>query len=316
MRQLVMGENDSGQRLDKFLTKALPLLPQSLLYKYLRTKRIKVNGKRGDIAYRLAPGDVVELYIGDEFFAPEDDPLAFLRAGTDLNIVYEDDHLLAVDKPAGLVVHQDESGTPDTLIGRVLRYLYQSGQFVPDKEQSFTPALCHRIDRNTSGLVLCAKDAATLRVMNEKIRDREITKRYRCLVLGTPAPAHAVKKAFLVRDEDTRQVRVYDRPVPGGRTAVTEYTVLESRGDLSLLEVVLHTGRTHQIRAHMAYLGHPLAGDAKYGTAKENKGLPFRHQALCAYSITFDFPTDAGHLEYLKGRTLRVAALPFSLDQQ
>lgn len=314
MRQMTIGKNDSGQRLDKFLTKALPLLPQSLLYKSLRTKKIKVNGKRSEISYRLAEGDLVTFYLSDEFFDHPEPALAFLRAGEALDIVFEDPHLLVVNKPAGLVVHQDESNSPDTLIHRVLRYLYQSGQYDPAAEQSFTPSLCHRIDRNTSGLVVCAKDAATLRVMNEKIRGRELTKRYRCLVFGAPSPAHATKKAFLVRDEATHQVRVFDQPVPEGRTAITEYRVLGHRDGISLLEVVLHTGRTHQIRAHLAHLGHPLVGDSKYGTAKQNRGLPYRYQALCAYSLTFDFPTDPGHLAYIKGRTIQLSQLPFGLD--
>lgn len=313
MRELTIGVNDSGQRLDKFLTKAVPRLPQGLLYKYLRTKRIKVNGKRSEISYRLAEGDLVSLYINDEFFETTGEPLAFLKARDELEIIYEDENLLILNKPAGLVVHEDNAGAVDTLINRALKYLYRSGQFAPEKENSFTPSLCHRIDRNTSGLVLCAKNAATLRVMNEKIKNRELTKLYRCLVFGTPSPSHAVKKAFLVKDESENRVAVYDHPVEGGRTAVTEYTVLETNGHMSLLEIDLHTGRTHQIRAHMAFLGHPLVGDTKYGIAKQNQGLPYRFQALCAYRITLDFPNGAEHLESLKGRSFQVPQLPFSL---
>lgn len=196
MRSFTIRENDAGQRMDKFITKAVPLLPKSLMYKYLRLKRIKLNGKRCEISTRLTAGDVVEMYIGDEFFdtAPEE---SFRFAGPMVPIVYEDEHLLLVNKPAGLVVHEDESQTPDTLIGRILRYLAEKGEYDPATEQSFTPSLCNRIDRNTSGLVICAKTAAALRVMNEKIKLRQIDKRYRCLVHGTPKPAEGRIELFM-----------------------------------------------------------------------------------------------------------------------
>ena len=315
MRSYTIRENDCGQRLDRFLAKAVPLLPQSLLQKYLRLKRIKVNRKRSEGSYRLALGDLVELYINDEFFVQDGQEDAFLSARDGLEIVYEDENLLLADKPAGLVVHVDNEGQVDTLINRILKYLAGTGQYDPRRENSFTPALCNRIDRNTCGLVLCAKNAPTLRVLNQKIKDREITKRYRCLVFGTPSPSHATRKAFLRKDAAKNQVEVFDQPVPGGRTILTEYQVLASRDGLSLLEVILHTGRTHQIRAHLAHLGHPLAGDTKYGQNRQNQGLPYRYQALCAYRLTFDFPTPAEHLEYLRGRSFQVKKLPFSLEE-
>lgn len=313
MRELTIGPNDCGQRLDKFLSKALPALPQSLLYKSIRTKRIKVNGKRTAPDYHLCEGETVTLYLNDEFFAQTDETPSYLSAGNCLDIVYEDENILLVNKPAGLVVHSDDRGSADTLIGRVCKYLIKTGAYVPDKENSFTPSLCHRIDRNTAGLVLCAKNAPSLRVLDEKIRSREIEKSYRCLVLGVPTPAYAVCKSFMRKDEKQKIMRVYDAPVPGGLTAITEYTVLERRqnGRLSLLEVNLHTGRTHQIRAQMAHLGHPLAGDLKYGTARQNQGLPYRYQALCAYQIGFHFTTEAGHLEYLSGKSFQLSEIPF-----
>lgn len=314
MRSYTIGENDCGQRLDRFLAKAVPLLPQSLLQKYLRLKRIKVNRKRSEGSYRLALGDLVELYINDEFFVQDGQEDAFLSARDGLEIVYEDENLLLADKPAGLVVHVDNEGQVDTLINRILKYLAGTGQYDPRRENSFTPALCNRIDRNTSGIVLCAKNAPTLRVLNQKIRERELTKRYRCLVFGVPSPAHGVEKAFLRKDTAKNQVKIFRQPVPDGRTIITEYWVLDSRKEVSLLEVDLHTGRTHQIRAHLAYLGHPLVGDTKYGGRRQNQGLPFQHQALCAWQLTFDFPTPAEHLEYLRGRSFQVKEIPFSLE--
>lgn len=273
-----------------------------------------MNRKRCEGSYRLALGDVVELYISDEFFAAEGPTDAFRFARDHLDILFEDENILLVNKPAGLVVHVDNDGEVDTLINRILKYLAGTGQYDPGEEASFAPSLCNRIDRNTSGIVLCAKNAPTLRVLNEKIRDREITKLYRCLVFGVPSPTHALEKAFLRKDAANNQVEVFDQPVPGGRTILTEYQVLDSKNGISLLEVNLHTGRTHQIRAHMAHLGHPLVGDLKYGTKRRNQGLPFRFQALCAFSLTFDLPTPAEHLDYLRGRTFQLPELPFSLD--
>ena len=176
MREFTIGKNDAGQRLDRFLSKAMPLLPPALLQKYIRIKRVKCNGARCQRDQRLAEGDVLQLYINDEFFEqPREDNLFLTLFQPKLNILYEDENLLLVDKPAGLVVHVDNDGAEDTLINRILKYLVAAGQYAPQRENSFTPALCNRIDRNTSGIVLCAKNAPTLRVLNQKIRERELT---------------------------------------------------------------------------------------------------------------------------------------------
>ena len=312
MKAFHISANDAGQRVDKFLTKAAPALPQSLLYKAIRKKDVKLNRKRCEISTRLAEGDLLEVYLHDDvFLLPDQSAQAFLRAPAQVDAVYEDDNILVLNKPQGLIVHEDDKEVVDTLINRVLHYLYGKGEYDPAAENSFVPALCNRIDRNTAGLVLAAKNAPSLRVLNQKIKDREITKLYRCLVFGTPEPPHAMVKAFLLKDESKNQVRVYDHPVEGARTAITEYTLLERRGPVSLLEVNLHTGRTHQIRAHMAYLGHPLVGDTKYGTAAQNRDSGYRFQALCAWKMSFDFTTPAEHLEYLKGKAFTVPVLPF-----
>ena len=170
--------------MDKFLAKAVPALPKNLLYKYIRLKRIKLNGKRCEISTKLSEGDSVQLYINDEFF-PEDRDAAhsFLNAPKEVEIVYEDENILLCDKPCGLVVHEDESGDRDTLIDRVLHYLYDKGEYDPDSELSFTPALCNRIDRNTSGIVICAKNAESLRILNQKVKDRELEKLYLCVTV-------------------------------------------------------------------------------------------------------------------------------------
>ncbi len=315
MKEYKIEKNDAGQRVDKFLTKTVPLLPQSLLYKYLRLKRIKLNGKRAEISTRLREGDVLTLYINDEFFAPKEESYDFLRAGKQLDILYEDENLLLLDKKVGLLSHPDEGEYVDTLIGRVQRYLYGKGEFDPKNEAYFAPALVNRIDRNTGGIVIAAKNAESLRILNQKLKDREIKKFYLCVVIGRPPKQRDVATHFMTKDEKKNLVTVYDAPVPGGKSMTTGYTVLASAKGLSLCEVELLTGRTHQIRAHMAHLGCPLLGDGKYGTNAANaKFGGYKKQFLYSYKTVFDFTTDAGPLNYLKGKAVTAKDVWFAED--
>ena len=312
MREFTIGKNDAGQRLDRFVSKSLPLLPQPLLQKYIRIKRIKCNGARAARDQRLQEGDVLQLYINDEFFEkPREDNMFLTLFKPNLDIVYEDENIMLLNKRPGLVVHADETEKVNTLINHIQAYLYQKREWNPKWENAFTPALCNRIDRNTGGLVIAAKNAETLRIINEKIRDREIEKRYLCITVGKPNPPKGKIECFLLKDEKKKQVSVYHRPVPGGKTAVTLYRTLESRGELSLVEVALETGRTHQIRASFADLGCPLLGDGKYGYGDVNRRYGETRQALYSYKLTFDFYTDAGILNYLKGKTFQVETVPF-----
>lgn len=312
MREFTIGPNDAGQRLDRWLAKTLPLLPAPLAQKYIRIKRVKCNGKGAKRDTRLVQGDVLQLYINDEFFDTPTPENAFLSVfKPQLDIVYEDENLLLVNKRPGLVVHPDEQEKVNTLLTHIQAYLYQKKEWNPKWENAFAPALCNRIDRNTGGIVIAAKNAETLRIINQKIRDREIDKRYLCVTLGRPRPPEGEVSCFLLKDEQKKQVSVYHRPVPGGKTAVTRYRTLETRGELSLLEVQLLTGRTHQIRATMADLGCPLLGDGKYGNGAANRRYGETRQALYSYRLTFDFPTDAGLLEYLRGRSFQVDHVPF-----
>ena len=312
MRELTIGKNDAGQRLDRFVAKSLPLLPSALLQKYIRLKRIKCNGIRAQRDQRLREGDVLQLYINDEFFdKPREDNLFLTLFKPSLTIVYEDENLMLLDKRPGLVVHADETEKVNTLINHIQAYLYQKREWNPKWENAFTPALCNRIDRNTGGIVIAAKNAETLRIINEKIRDREIDKRYLCITVGAPRPPKGRVQVFLVKDEKKKEVSVRDQPVPGGKTAITTYETLDRRGELSLVEVGLETGRTHQIRATFAHMGYPLLGDGKYGRGDVNRRYGETRQALYSYKLTFDFPTDAGLLNYLKGRTFQVEYIPF-----
>ena len=311
MKEIQIGQNDSGQRLDRFLAKAVPLLPASLAQKYIRIKRIKLNGARAERDTRLQTGDVLQLYINDEFFDKPREDNAFLTVTSPkLNIVYEDEHLLLVDKRPGLAVHpHDGAEYGRTLIDHIQAYLYQKKEWRPREENSFTPALCNRIDRNTGGIVIAAKTAEALRVMNQKIKDRELDKRYLAIVEGTPKPREGSLKGYLFKDEKKNRVFVTDTPQPGAKSCQTNYKVLESRNGLSLVECQLITGRTHQIRAQFAHAGHPLLGDGKYG--KLDKRFDRTYQALYSYKLAFQFTTDAEGLEYLNGKSFRVEEVDF-----
>ncbi len=312
MREFTIGKNDAGQRLDRFVAKNLPLLPPALLQKYIRLKRIKVNGKGSKRDVRLEAGDVLQLYINDEFFdKPSEENLFLTVFQPRLNIVYEDENLLLADKRPGVVVHADETEKVNTLINHIQAYLYQKKAWNPKWENAFAPALCNRIDRNTGGIVIAAKNAETLRILNEKIKNHEVEKSYLCVTVGRPRPAEGKIEGFLLKDEGKKQVSFYRRPVPGGKTAATLYKTLETRGELSLVECQLLTGRTHQIRVSMAEIGCPLLGDGKYGRGDVNRRYGETRQALYSYQLAFPFPTDAGMLNYLRGRVFTVESVPF-----
>lgn len=312
MKELTIGKNDAGQRLDRYIAKTLPLLPAPLAQKYIRIKRIKLNGKRAERDTRLKVGDVLQCYINDEFFDTPTPENAFLKLfKPKLDIIYEDEHIMLVNKAPGMVVHADETEKVNTLINHIQAYLYQKKEWSPYWENSFTPALCNRIDRNTGGIVIAAKTAEALRVMNQKIRDRELEKLYLCVVLGRPAPAAGTLEGFILKDENKKQVSVRSKPVPGGRKAITKYRTLASAKGLSLVECDLITGRTHQIRAMMSHAGHPLLGDGKYGNERINRQYGMHHQALWSYQLTFQFTTDAGELEYLNDKSWKVEHVDF-----
>ena len=311
MKEFTIGQNDAGQRLDRFLAKAVPLLPASLAQKYIRIKRIKRNGGRCQRDDRLEIGDVLQLYINDEFFdAPREDNAYLTVAAPKLNIVYEDDQIILVDKRPGLAVHpHDGAEYGRTLIDHIQAYLYQKREWNPRGENSFAPALCNRIDRNTGGIVIAAKTAEALRVMNQKIKDREMDKRYLAIVEGIPKPQKGTLKGYLFKDAKKNRVFVTDTPQTGSKSCETRYEVLASHQGLSLVECELVTGRTHQIRAQFAHAGHPLLGDGKYG--KLDKRFDRTYQALYSYKLTFQFTTDAGALAYLNGKSFQVQKVDF-----
>ena len=312
MKEFTIGKNDAGQRLDRWLSKAVPLLPVPLAQKYIRLKRVKLNGKGAKQDVRLQVGDILQLYINDEFFDKPREDNAFLAVfKPHLNIVYEDENIILCDKRPGLLCHPDQNEYVNTLITQIQAYLYQKKEWNPKAENSFTPSLCNRIDRNTGGIVICAKNAESLRILNQKIKDREMEKKYLAIIHGRMDPPQGKLESFLVKDEIKKQVRVYNRPTPGGKTSVTLYHTLKSDNGLSLIECELITGRTHQIRAQFSSVGHPLLGDGKYGLHKDNKKFDRKFQALYSYKLKFCFSTDAGILSYLDGKSWQVESVDF-----
>ena len=304
MRSFTVNQNDAGQRLDKFLSKAVKGLPTSMMYKLIRTKKIKVNRKRTEQKYILVEGDEIQLFIKEEFFdSPEKDMGALERIVPKLNILYEDENIMLLNKRPGVLVHEDSEAGENTLIMHVKAYLCQKGEYDPYTEQSFAPALCNRIDRNTGGIVIAAKNAEALRVMNEKIKNDELTKTYLCLVHGVPKKRSAELRGYLRKDSKNNTVEVRDNEFPGAKQIITRYRVLDSYADSALLEVDLITGRTHQIRAHMAHIGHPLMGDGKYGVNRDERAKGYKYQALYAYKLYFKKTDNESVLSYLEGKT-------------
>lgn len=293
MKQITIAKNDSGQRLDKFLIKFMPNLPKSMLYKSLRKNCVKINGKHiKEGAYILKEGEVLSLYFKDEFFVKKE---IHIGDASDIDVVYEDKNILIINKPAGLLVHADDKGTEDTLIAKIHSYLYKNSEYSPSNEQSFVPALCNRIDRNTSGLVIAAKNAEALRIINEKIRKREIKKFYMCITEGVPPKKADMLVSYLTRED--KKVKLSDK---NGKEIRTKYKVLKANDKNALLEIELLTGRTHQIRAQMSHIGCPLKGDVKYGAK------PCGGYKLCSYRLEFDFSTAADTLDYLKGKKIEL----------
>ena len=295
MREFTVAENDSGQRLDKFITKLMPKLPKSMLYKGLRKKCVRINGKHEkDGAVFVSAGDVVTLYFADEFFESDK---SFKYVKPAFEVAYEDENILVVDKPVGVLCHSDENGDGDTLIDMVKSYLSDKGEYIPENEQTFSPALCNRLDRNTGGLVIAAKNAKALREVNDSIKNRNIKKFYTAVVEGDlPDSGHLEDKL----QRSCTVTRVSDT----GKTASLNYWVLSRKDGCSLVRIELHTGRTHQIRTQFASIGCPLAGDTKYG----GKGKLFR-QALYATKLILGF-NNGSFLSYLNGKEIEIKS-PF-----
>lgn len=300
MRELVVKKNDANQRLDKFLLKKFKTMPKKMAYMYIRKKCVKVNGKKATPEVMLKENDLLTFYIKDEFFDNiQEENYEFLKAPKTLKIIYEDENIILLDKKPGVIVHQDKSYHFDCLLLRLQHYLYDKGEYNPKVENCFAPALVNRIDRNTGGIVIGAKNAESLRILNQKMKDRELHKFYLCLLINRPKKDNAILSDYLIKNEKTNKVTVLRNEKQGAKKILTKYSVQETNNNLTLCEVELLTGRTHQIRAHMSSIGCPILGDNKYGNKKLNQKYSLSKQCLYSYKLAFDFTTDSGILSYL-----------------
>lgn len=298
MKSFIITDKDAGGRVDRFISKTFDKLPKSLMYKEIRKKNIKVNKKRCTPEQVLSSDDLLELYLKDDVLEIRKKHYDFLNASTDLDIIYEDDNIILINKKVGVLCHPDGKDYIDNIVARLKRYLYDKKEWDPETS-TFTPSLANRIDRNTGGIVIGAKNSQALKIMNDKIKAREIEKYYLTVVHGKMSKKSELLSAYLTKNEKKNMVTVTDYQAPNSKKIITEYTVLDYYPDASLLEVKLHTGRTHQIRAHLAHIGHPLYGDGKYGNEKGRY-----RQALYSYKLHFNF-SDENILSYLNHKTFQ-----------
>ena len=316
MREFKINSNDAGQRLDKFVQKTVKGIPTSLMYKAIRTKKIKVNRKRADGKQVLSFGDTVQMFLAEELFGEKISSSEFMSVKPKLDIVYEDENILLCDKPVGILVHTGDgdgkvsgdgsASDRNTLIYHIQAYLAQKGEYNPEAENSFAPALCNRIDRNTGGIVISAKNASALRDINARIKNNLLTKYYLCAVHGKMEKKSDTLSDFLIKNSADNSVKVLKNKIGSAKEIITKYSALSynAEKDISLLKIELVTGRTHQIRAHLSYIGHPLLGDGKYGNIEKDKKYGYKHQALYSYKLRFGENEDI--ISYLNGKEFSV----------
>lgn len=292
MQTICINDNDAGQRLDSFMKKIMPRANAGLIYRYIRTNKVKLNAKKPKPDVRLTAGDVI-TYYGDSALLQA---RTFTRSEYAIDVVYEDENIVVINKPAGIACQPDSLRTQGTLADSLKTYLFDRGEYNPENEQSFSPALCNRIDFNTSGLCIGAKNAKSLRLINRKLREREIRRFYCCVTNGLPPHESGTVKTQVIKNKEENKSYIVDS---GGKEALTHYRVIKKAQGKALVELEIVSGRTHQIRLHMASLGCPVEGDSKYGEGG-------RAQKLTAHKIVFAFLEDAGELAYLKDKVIEI----------
>lgn len=306
MHKIFIDVNSDGQRADKFLRKYLPLAPQNLIYKLFRKKDVKLNGQRIDASVKIHAGDVMEIFLYEDRVRAFQEEVEVSSLPIEFEVVYEDEQILVVNKPAGLILHEDDKEKRNTLANQVLAYLYEKGSYDPEHAQGFVPGPVHRLDRNTSGLVIFGKTFQALKDLNEMIRLRHcIEKKYLTILVGKITEnQHLI--GYMKKDEKQQTCYMVSKQTPGALTMETYLTVREFNARYTLAEVRLVTGRAHQIRLHCASIHHPVIGDRKYGDFKINQEMRTRfhlnHQLLHAYHLHFN--KTIGSLRYLEGMTI------------
>lgn len=302
MKEIMITSNEAGQRLDKFLRKYLADMSLSAIYKAIRTKQVTVNDKKGSEKYSLNEGDILKFNFEIDDLKKQK-KLDFINLEYDFKTIYEDENIIVAHKKTGILVHPDEGGE-FTLTDQVMAYLYDKGEYNPQQEKTFAPSPCNRLDRNTEGLVVFAKNYDTLKIVNECIKNGDVKKYYTTIVKGKIEDG--VYSAFIVKDEKKNKVKIYEERVPNSKQIITDIKTIDSVGTYSQLDIDLVTGRSHQIRAHLSHSGNPIIGDEKYGDRKINSFFINKYglnsQLLIAYKIIFT--KTYGNLKYLEGKTI------------
>lgn len=303
MKNFVAGPNEEGVRLSRFVEGVTHNMPKSLLYKAFRNKRVKVNGKKQDPDYRIRQGDLLELYINDEFFPAQPQKAPPKKRQPKVQVIWEDENIAILYKPTHLLCHSDRTGDPN-LVDAFRAYLEEKGEYDPHAPSRFAPAICNRLDRGTEGLVIAAKNYPSLRDMNAIIQQDLLNKTYLTITFGFPPEGRHT--AYLWHNEKTNKVTVRKRPAEGYKEILTQVKIEEKKGPFALCRIGLITGRTHQIRAHLAYLNAPVLGDIKYGNRTINEKLKQRTQNLCAVKIAFKEIPQENTLHYLTGQVFKL----------
>ncbi|KXG78965.1 RluA family pseudouridine synthase [Thermotalea metallivorans] len=315
MREIRIGKNEENQRIDKFLRKYMAKASLGFIYKMIRKKSIKVNGNKIDNDYILKYGDAIQLYLKEDTIESFIENREVRKIKRTFQIVYEDDYLLLVNKPYGLLVHGDSQEKKNTLINQVTGYLYAKGEYDPKSEKTFVPASVNRLDRNTSGIVIIGKNYETVQNLNQMIREKHHIRKFYLTVVKGQVKSCGELKGYLLKDERGNKVKIAEKE-ENGKDIHTMYRPLKTNKDYSLLEVEIITGRTHQIRLHLSAIGHPIVGDPKYGDKSINqvmkKKFGLENQFLHAYRISFE--KCMGNLKYLEGKTFE-APLPQRLKE-
>lgn len=304
MKEVIISKNESNQRLDRFLKKYMPKASKGFIYKMLRKKRIKLNGKKANPNDVIKEGDVLSLYLSEDTINKFKEEIKVKNNRVDIDIVYEDENIILINKPKGLLSHSDRVDSKNDVVNMLISYLYSKGEYNPNEEKTFAPSICNRLDRNTSGIIIGAKNFTALQLINKAIREKKIKKYYKCIVKGKIEKDFNIK-GYMLKDAKKNKANIFQNYVNGAKMIETGIKVLKSNDKYSLLEINLITGRTHQIRAHLSYLGHPIIGDIKYGDITTNRFFKEEYnldsQFLHSYKIEFNGLDE--YLSYLNGKS-------------
>lgn len=304
VQEIIVGENDGGQRIDRFLRRYLSEAPMSFIYRMIRRKNIELNRKKTNPEEIIEVGDRIQLFLADDTIAKFRGGIIIEESNIEIDVIYEDENIILINKPVGVLSHSSEDDD-ENIVDGMIAYLIANGDYNPEEEHNFIPGICNRLDRNTSGIIIGGKTYSALRELNQAMRDGNIGRFYKTIVSGR-LEEEITLKDYLIKDGDENKVEILEEDREGAREVITRVIPLDYKEGYSLLEIDLITGRTHQIRAHLESIGHPIIGDRKYGDRKVNilfNKYGLKDQYLQAYKIEFN--NLSGQLSYLNGKSFQ-----------